>query len=314
MTDTQSDAERVTCTPETPANAPRLYALGDLLGAWAQDAEAAHAAHESGTPRGPVTGLGKLDSDLGGCLAPGLHILHGEPGTGKTAFALQVAATCGAPALFVTTEMGPLELLRRITARVTGTYLGRLKSGELTVAASVELAAQAAAACPMLALMDATRDYLAPWKVEDSAPAGILEAAETWRERHKAASVLVIVDSLHTWADGAPLPLATEYERLNAAIDDLRRLAARLGAPVLAIAERNRANMASAGQSAGAGTRKLEYTADSVLALQRDAGDWQTDAAGEYSVSVKLAKNRNGATGPKVSLRFHGALQAFREA
>jgi len=166
----------------------------------------------------------------------------------------------------------------------------------------------------MLALMDATRDYLAPWKVEDSAPAGILEAAETWRERHKAASVLVIVDSLHTWADGAPLPLATEYERLNAAIDDLRRLAARLGAPVLAIAERNRANMASAGQSAGAGTRKLEYTADSVLALQRDAGDWQTDAAGEYSVSVKLAKNRNGATGPKVSLRFHGALQAFREA
>jgi replicative DNA helicase len=29
---------------------------------------------------------------------------------------------------------------------------------------------------------------------------------------------------------------------------------------------------------------------------------------------VKLAKNRNGATGPSVALRFHGALQAFREA
>ena len=71
--------------------------------------------------------------------------------------------------------------------------------------------------------------------------------------------------------------------------------------------------MGSDGQSAGAGTRKLEYQADTVLALQREGKEWEADAAGEYPVSIKLAKNRNGATGPKVKLRFHGALQSFRE-
>ena len=312
MLDTQTAAEHVTCTPEKPANSGRLYPLCDLLEAWAADAQAAHEANLSGTPRGPITGLEKLDRNLGGHLAPGLHILHGEPGTGKTAFALQAAATCGQPALFVTTEMGPLELLRRVTARVTGTYLGRLKSGELTPAASLELATKAAAACPALAFFDATRAPVEPWQL-DNGPPGILEVAEAWRERHGAASVLVVVDSLHTWADGRGSAVATEYESLNAAVDELRRLAALLGGPVLAIAERNRASMGSDGQSAGAGTRKLEYQADTVLALQREGKEWEADAAGEYPVSIKLAKNRNGATGPKVKLRFHGALQSFRE-
>lgn len=310
MSDTET--QTVTCAPETPTDTGRLYPLPDLLGAWAADAEEARAACLAGTPRGPITGFAKLDRALGGFLAPGLHILHGEPGTGKTAWGLQVAATCGTPALFVTTEMGPLELLRRITARVTATYLGRLKSGELDPDASLALATRAVQACPLLALFDTTRGYVAPWQIGNEPP-GILEAAEAWRDRHGAASCLVVLDSLHTWADAAPHPLATEYESLNTAVDELRRLAGRLAAPVLAIAERNRANMASSGQSAGAGTRKLEYQADTVLALQREGTDWREDAGGEYPVAVKVAKNRNGATGPHVSLAFHGALQSFRE-
>ena len=311
MSDTDADPH-VTCTPETPPNAGRLLPLCDLLEAWQADAEAAYAARLSGTPRGAVTGLPRIDRELGGYLSPGLHVLHGEPGTGKTAWALQVAGSCGVPALFVTTEMGPLELLRRVTARVTNTYLGRLKSGELTASASLELATRAAAACPMLAFYDATRAPVAPWQAGNDPP-GILEAAEAWSARHSAASCLVVVDSLHTWADSGAQPFATEYESLNGAVRDLRVLATRLESPVLAIAERNRASMASAAQSAGAGTRKIEYQGDTVLALQRDGQEWQPDAAGEYPVSVKLAKNRNGATGPSVALRFHGALQAFRE-
>ena len=58
-----------------------------------------------GSPGGPVTGLAPVDIALGGYLAEGLHILHGAPGTGRTALSLQIAATCGAAALFVTAEM-----------------------------------------------------------------------------------------------------------------------------------------------------------------------------------------------------------------
>jgi replicative DNA helicase len=303
--DTAADPQAITCEPIAPPDVARLLPLSDLLEVWAADAQAAAAAHAAGIPRGPVTGLAALDRELGGNLAPGLHILHGEPGTGKTAFALQVAATCGTPAVFVTTEMGPLELLRRITARVTGAFLGRLKSGELTPAESLALASRAAQGCPLLALLDASQAHAPAVQIE--------EAATLWRERLGAPAVLVVVDSLHTWADGAPTGFDTEYERLGLAVDELRRLAGRLGGPVLAIAERNRASMASAAQSAGAGTRKLEYQAETVIALQREGEEWREDAAGEYPVFVKLAKNRNGRTGPTVPLRFHGAQQAFRE-
>lgn len=306
-----SDPDAVPTPTVAPAELAETVApllpLSDLLNAWAVDAEAAQAARLSGVPRGPVTGLTKLDRELGGYLAPGLHVLHGEPGTGKSAVALQVAALCRFPALYVTTEMGPLELLRRITARVTGTYLGRLKSGELDPSASLALAARGAESCPMLALLDATQVAASAAQVE--------AAADLWQERHAAAGVLVVIDSLHTWSDAQPVgrDAVTEYDRLNLAIDELRRLAGRLGAPVLAIAERNRASMGSGSQNAAAGSRKFEYQAESVLALLREGDDWREDAAGEYTVSVKVAKNRNGRTGHSVPLKFNGALQTFRE-
>lgn len=298
------------CEPATvPADIPRLLPLADVLGLALADAEAAYEAKQSGQPLGPLSGITWLDRELGGCFVPGLHVLHGEPGTGKTALALQIAAAAACPALFVTTEMGPAELFRRHMARVTGTYLGRLRSGELSPEMFAQLAREAAAAAPMLAFLDATRAY---------ADAVLLrELGTVWRERHGGAThLLVVVDSLHSWAAGAPVGLGadTEYERLNAALYALQRLALELAAAVLVVAERNRALMASKSQSAGAGTRRIEYGAETVLAIQREGeGDWTPDAAGEYSVCLHVVKNRNGATGPKRDLRFHGALQTFHE-
>ena len=88
---------------------------------------------------------------------------------------------------------------------------------------------------------------------------------------------------------------------------------AELTCPILAVAERNRASMQSGGISAGAGSRKLEYTPESVWDLQRDP-DAAPDAQGEVPVTLRLVKNRNGAAGRKIPLRFHGGLQRFREA
>ena len=83
---------------ELPADVPRLWRLADLLADLLDEAELQHAALASGTPLGPVTGLPKLDRELAGRLVPGYHVLHGNTAAGKTSFALQVAATCGAPA------------------------------------------------------------------------------------------------------------------------------------------------------------------------------------------------------------------------
>jgi replicative DNA helicase len=281
---------------------PRLVRPGDLLGEWDADVEAAYAARRANRPRGPVTGLPKLDDALGGALAPGLHEPHGGPGAGKSALLWQIAATCGFPCLFVTCEMGPLELLRRLTARVTGTHLRTLKAGDLDPSKAKELARRAVREVTDLVIVDATRAFAAPeW---------LRRAAEV--ARGDSEHLLLALDSIHTWADGAPVDVP-EYERVSAAVDALRTLAAELSCPILAVTERNRASMQSGGLSAGAGSRKLEYAAESVWDLQRDP-EALPDAAGEVPVTLRLAKNRNGAAGHKIALRFHGGLQRFREA
>ena len=282
---------------------PQLCRMSDLLGAWDADARAAHDARKNGTPRGPLSGLPALDRELGGCFAPGVHIVHGQPGAGKSAFALQVAAKCACPCLYLTCEMAPLELLRRLTARATGTFLGRLKSGELSPSDSLALAQHGAASAPQLALVDGTRAY--------AAPTYLRECAHIVRGEHPHG--LIIVDSLHSWAESAPATGATEYDTLNVALLSLKRLASELNCPILAIAERNRGSMQNGGLSAGAGSRKIEYGAETVLDLERGEAA-REDMAGEVEIKAKLCKNRHGAAGKSVALKFHGALQRFQEA
>lgn len=282
--------------------APRLLQLGQLLGEWEAEAQAAFDARTKGVARGPVSGLASLDEALGGVLHPGLHIVHGGPGVGKTGFALQVAGTCGVPCLYVTAEMRPLELLRRITARATGTYLGRLKSGELAPADSLAKARQAIQAVPGLALADACDAFAAPDWLREAA------AAVRGDGRH----VLVVVDSVHSWSEASGVELP-EYDRLNAAIGALRALAGQLGCPVLGIAERNRASMAGGGLNASAGSRKFEYTGESVLDLSVDEKPVASPPVGETPVVLHVAKNRNGAAGKRLRLAFNGALQRFTD-
>jgi len=286
---------------------PQLHKLGQLLGEWEADAQAAHDARVNGTLRGPVTGLAGLDRVLGGVLQPGLHIAHGGPGVGKTALGLQVAATCGFPALYVSCEMRPLELLRRVTARISNTFLGRLKSGELAPADSLRLAQQACAAAPELVLADATQAFADFGWIQTAANACV---ATQGQARH----ILIVIDSLHSWAEAAPGGL-TEYDAINGAIATLRTLASTLGCPVLAIAERNRVSMKTGGLNASAGSRKFEYGAETVIGLTEDTSQGRPIAPpGEASVALKVEKNRNGASGAEVELFFNGALQRFREA
>jgi replicative DNA helicase len=281
---------------------PRLYRLLDLLDEWEKDAVLSHVAYTTGMARGPVTGHTTLDRELGGAFGEGVHVLHGGPGSGKTALALQTAESAGCPALYLSCEMGALELLRRLTARATGTFLGRLKSGEIEPEHSLALARRAAAAAPLLSIADATQ---APARLD-----WLKQAAEIVRGQNRY--LLIVVDSVHSWAEGLAADAGTEYEMLNAGLAALRQLSSGLGCAVIAVAERNRPSMRAGGLSAAAGTRKFEYAATTVLDLARDL-DKPPDAAGEVPVTLTIAKNRNGAAGRKIELLFHGALQRFRE-
>lgn len=299
-------AENGTLTADIPSMArPQVYRLGDLLDQWDNRADELHEARLGNRPLGVVSGLPKVDEAIGGTFQPGLHSIQGGPGVGKTAFGLQVAAQCGCPALFVTCEMAPLELLRRITARVTNTFLGKLKTGELPPEKMKDLVRYAIETCPDLHILDCTRGHVPAFGKD---PLNLYDLAGVVRADNPHS--LIVIDSLHSWAsptDGR----STEYETLNAAIAELIRLAAALACPVIAIAERAKGQAESGGIMAGAGTRKIAYSAESVIEL--DSTDKASDANMEKAVTMKLSKNRNGDTGRPVDLKFNGALMKFRE-
>jgi replicative DNA helicase len=284
--------------PETP----RLYQLSDILGKVEADARAAHEARTTGHPRGSITGLKKVDFELGGALPEGATVLLGNTGAGKTAFALQAAASNPYPSLFVSCEMSPEELLRRHTARVCNQYLNRFKSGEMTPASVVAHVQQAIEAAPLLSIVDATRAF--------ASPKFLLDAAQI--ARGDAKNLLIVIDSLHSWSRGM-MDGASEYDVLGEALAELRTLSRITQSALLIVSERNRAGVSKGGVSTGAGHRQIEYGAEVVIDLDRKA-EAQADGAGDVDVTLKLAKNRNGAAGKSVALKFNGALQSFREA
>lgn len=288
---------------DTPAPQARLYGLADLVADAVADAERRHDARQAGRPLGPTTGLRALDRELGAALAEGLHVLHGAPGAGKTAFALQVACSCQCPALYLTCEMPPVELLRRIAARVTGEFLGRFKTGEQSPDTARRLFTEAASAAPLVCILDATCAPVRPGELLDFAQAARNVAPDN-------PHLLIVVDSVHSWARAWQAD-ATEYETLNAGLSALRELAQRLGAAVVGIGERNRANR-DGGLSATAGTRVFEYGSETLLSLERDK-DARPDAQDELPISLRMEKNRHGVPGKVIHLHFKGACQTFRE-
>jgi replicative DNA helicase len=103
---------------------------------------------------------------------------------------------------------------------------------------------------------------------------------------------------------------ASEYDALNDGLRALRGIAHELACPVLCIAEQNRASNGKGGLSSGAGTRKIEFGAESVFDLQ--AND-STEPNGDKIVTLTIQKNRHGTPGVVCPLRFDGARQLFTE-
>jgi replicative DNA helicase len=89
---------------------------------------------------------------------------------------------------------------------------------------------------------------------------------------------------------------------------------------VLFVTEKNRDSMknGNGGQSTGAGSRKIEYGAETVISLlsMKDSKGnvIEENGDGEKPVTLLLAKNRHGAVNKPVKLTFNGALQRFKSA
>lgn len=286
---------------------PELFPLSALIEGIAEEAGRRHDLRAQGKNFGPVTPFPELTKQWGGSIPRGLHIVLGKSGVGKTAFALQIAALCECPCLYITCEMTPAELLCRTTARVTRTLLQTLKDGTFSSTGVRQLATQAATACPQLTIANSTQTDR--W----ASPKWMLEIGTTLKKQ-PTDDVLIIVDSLHSWAESAGID-AQDYELISFACRELRTLAEKLNCPVIAISEMNRASVAKGAskekQSSGAGSRKIEYGSESVIYL--DKGDYDK-LTHETEINLIWEKNRNGAAGKQINLIFEGGFQRYREA
>jgi len=282
---------------------PRIFSFADLLEDGLAQATAAYQARSSGNSLGPVVALSpKLAKELCGSLPVGLTVLHGPPGSGKSAFAQQLAAEAGCPAMIATFEMPPIELLRRHAARVTNEYISKFRSGELHPDEWLRLMRSAAAKAPKLSILDGTCTSVSP--------ADLLEAVEVSRQDDPYG--VLIIDSASAWARSNESVGATEYERTTLAISALQQIAQKTRTAVVVVAEQNRAGRNEPRQDAAAGSRAFEYGAEVMIALSRDP-DAIPDANSAIIIELELVKNRLGVQGRKIPMRFEGGFMRFSE-
>lgn len=285
------------------AQVPCIINLVDLLREDEEYAAEREAARERGEAPGPaLPSFPKLAEELCDALPVGVTVLHGAPGAGKTAFAFQLAAEAGCPALYVTIEMSPRELLWRQAARVTSTYISKFRRASLGLEARKRFLREGVKAAPHLSLIDATQSRL----TEE------LLASYVATVKGDAKHCLLVIDSVSSWVRSRVAATGeTEYQAISAVLEWLRGFAGANKIAIVAIAEQNRAQRDTTQQSAAAGSRGWEYLAETMFALNRDS---DADDEENIAVSLTLAKNRIGAQGRCIEMVFESGFMRFSEA
>lgn len=264
----------------------------------------AEARRRTGRPvLGIPTGITGLDDVLNG-LEPGLHILAGPPGAGKTTLAAQIclrAAEDGAPATYITWENSPESIVKKLLCASAGIPCRDVDRGYADPTC-LETAAQALAeALGRLRVVEGTKDLARAF--------GLRRLI-----RQPGGGGVLVVDYLQRAAH------ALGFDQLRHSVAalaaELREVALREGVAVLAISSQNRA---AGGYGDGAGTPALdslkesgdlEYAADSVLCLVPAKERPQAPPA--RALDLVVVKNRFGDTG-KVRLVFRPDVACFRE-
>jgi len=253
------------------------------------------------------TGLSGLNGILGGGWNPGLIILGGISGVGKTGFGLQAglqAAQGGMPVILYTAEQSPKELLARILAGAVGRPARALLNGEpSTIAAASENLDQ----LPLhLAYVETDRQG------KGGAAASLAGMVRQVSDAH-GAPPFVVVDYLQRLApaDGADdLRVSIGYTS-NA----LANLVRDEGVTLLVISSLNRNGYrGEVTLDAFKETGSIEYDADQALILRRPAKSEDTPGAKAITVELHVVKNRTGPCPIKpLLLHFDGELGSFSD-
>lgn len=268
-------------------------------------------------------------------LPPGLHIVTGQTGGGKSALAMNLAhaaITAGHPVLYVSLELDGGELAARLVSLETGLPWSLLALHRALRPDDRERRARGIAA---LSERAARFHVLAP--VQPLPHERIRHAAVTlWRE-HGEKTPLVIFDYLQA---AAMLDAGARYlplrEHIGAVTMELRALSRAdmadgwRGCPVVVLSTTARMNVKGEGAAAGMDGKapdKLRFAdLETLKALPKEAGEVEATAVTAWVVALgekaeqsrrrltlRLAKNRLGPPGQWIPFTFDGATGRLTE-
>lgn len=230
---------------------------------------------------GVPTGIGSVDSMLGGLFPGDLVILAARPSVGKSAFGFQVAehaATSGCVSLFVSLEMGNDDLTARYAAGHVGLSASDIRAGVFTEVDVERVDSLAASVASM---------PLHVWPTRSATVARIRGIARTVAARAGGLGLLV-VDYLGLIATNDRRK--PRWEQVTEISSELKTLAVELGVPLVALcqlgrdAEGHRPHLANLRESGA-----IEQDADVVMLMHRQRDQSATE--------LILAKNRHGPIG-----------------
>lgn len=258
--------------------------------------------------RGMETGYYDLDRKLGGLRPGNVYVFGGDPGMGKTTFALNVAtnfAKRGDQVVFFSLEMGYEELKDRVACSLAHVDSSLLQAGELGPEECVKLADQYAAIVDM------------PIKIDDySNTPGQMRSLI---RRMKTPPKLIIVDYIQIMEPGTKYD--SETTRITYNSKTLMRLAKEFNAPLIALSQLNRGEEARKKErrptlASLRGSGSIEQDAYAAIFIYWRAHLFDPDQIAESEpeelrkAELIIAKNRGGQTG-YVDLTFFKEYNLF---
>lgn len=277
------------------------------------------------------TGFNKLDSVLEGGLYEGLYIVGAISSLGKTTLITQMAdqiAEAGTDVLIFSLEMARTELMAKSISRLT--LLNTLQNGGDTRNAKTTRGITTGKRWENYSQTEKdliTSSIGAYGKFANhiyiNEGIGDIGAMRIRKEienhiKYTGNRPVIIIDYLQILAPHSER--ATDKQNTDKAVMELKRISRDFKMPVIGISSFNRASYKEAvTMEAFKESGAIEYSSDVLIGLQLKGAGTQHFNANEQKdknprdVELVILKNRNGATGKKVSYEYYPLFNYFKE-
>ena len=253
---------------------------------------------------------------------PGVHVLSGEPGAGKSSFALQLAdhvAQFGSRrVLYASLEMSAAQLVGKSLVRLSAAMDERPIAFREIPRLMGNLADDRDERAQLLfrAIDRYTQEVAGGISTQDRAMT-ISDVSRLYEQVPPTElPPLLVLDYVQLVGREAGDTNATDIQLLSGSMRSLCSLSKRYGVPVICLSSQNRGKRGSSVLDSLAGCSELEYSASSVWFLSVDGENAderkQNSERDPRPVSLTVAKNRFGGLGT-IPLYFFPAQSRFIE-